>query len=302
MLELNETKKALFTIGVGAFGKMSELIKNTDYLPQKPGYFFKLLKMAYSVNIKPSEMTEEIGKDAATVAAVLKIPAIEQNYKNVNKNDVVNAINKLEKDFIQSSLEIDLAKKYHNAVAERLESTDLQESWRLSIRAAIIAKAIAKWVNYKDAEQAFFAALLADIPSIVLSINDPESQEKIQDKVEKGLSSVEAEMVVLGFDHREFGAKLFKYFSVPSSVIDVVQSGYNSEKVKTQNVQLTKIANFAKFLAKCFSDKTQSPSSIWTDSQASIEGLGLKLSTEEWGNKISLLFVKSLEFEMSVTH
>lgn len=301
MLELNETKKALFTIGVGAFGKMSELIKDTDYLPQKPGYFFKLLKMAYSVNANKTEMATEIAKDGKTVAALLNIPALADKYDRVSRKDVVNAVGKLETTMIQSSLEIDIAKKYQAALEERIEMPEHQEAWKHSIRAAIIAKAIAQWVNYREPEQAFMAALLADLPELVLEINDPESQEKIHDKVEKGLSPLEAEMVVLGFDHREFGAKLFKYFGMPAAMIDMAHQGYNSYKVKTQNILLTKITNFARFLAKCFADKTQSPSSIWTESQSAIEGLGLKISSEEWGNKISLLFVKSLEFEMSVT-
>ncbi|MDD9897672.1 MAG: hypothetical protein OXU45_01600, partial [Candidatus Melainabacteria bacterium] len=100
MLELNETKKALFTIGVGAFGKMSELIKNTDYLPQKPSYLLKVLKMAYSVNTNKTDMASEIAKDGNTVAAMLNIPALAEKYDRVAKQDVVNAVGKLETTMI----------------------------------------------------------------------------------------------------------------------------------------------------------------------------------------------------------
>ena len=246
-------------------------------------------------------MASEIAKYCNTVAAMLNIPALAEKYDRVAKQDVVNAVGKLETTMIKASLEIDIAKKYHQSLAERIEVAEHKEAWKHSLRAAIIAKAIAQWVNYKEPEQAFITALLADLPEIVLAVNDPESQEKIHDKVEKGLSPLEAEMVVYGFDHREFGAKLFKYFGMPGAMVDMANQGYNAHKVKTQNILVTKITNFARFLAKCFADKTQSPSSIWTESQSAIEGLGLKMSNEEWGNKISLLFVKSLEFEMSVT-
>jgi hypothetical protein len=40
-----KTQKALFTLGVNAFGKIAEIIKETDYLPQKPLNHFKLLKL-----------------------------------------------------------------------------------------------------------------------------------------------------------------------------------------------------------------------------------------------------------------
>ncbi len=300
MLELNSTKKALFTFGIGAFGKMSELIKDTNYLPQQPAYLFKLLRMAYSVNIKNNDMAQELTKDKEAAAHVLNIPSLKDN-ENIEQEDLANAISNLERSFIQSSLEVDFAKKYHSALVDRLTNENQKAKLNLSLKAAIIAKSIAKWVDYKDKEVAFFAALLADVPAQVLSINDPESQEKIDEKVSMGMSEKEAEIVVLGFDHTEFGSKLFKYYSMPSPVVDLIQNDFKTDRVKPKNEQLAKIVNFSKFLAKCFSDKTQTPSSIWLESQKSIESLGLNLSVEQWGNKISLMFVKAIEFEMSVT-
>ncbi len=301
MLELNATKKTLFTLGVGAFGKMSELIQNTDYLPQKPAYLFKLLRMAYSVDIKNNDMALELTKDKDAVAQVLNIPSLRDNYSNIDQEDIANAISNLERSFIQSSLEVDFAKKYYDTLAIRLHSEAQKEKLKLALKSAVIAKSIARWVDYQDKEVAFFAALLSDLPAEVLSINDPESQEKIDDKVHKGMSEKEAEIVVHGFDHAEFGAKLFKYYSMPSPIIDLVQNDFKADRVKPKNGQLAKIVNFSKFLAMCFSDKTQTPSSIWLESQKSIKSLGLNLSSEEWGNKISLMFVKAIEFEMSVT-
>ena len=301
MLELNATKKTLFALGVGAFGKMSELIKNTDYLPQKPTYLFKLLRMAYSVDVKSNDMAQELTKDKETVAQVLNIPSLKDNYNNIEQEDIINAISNLERSFIQSSLEVDFAKKYHNVLVARLRNEAQIAKLSLALKSAVIAKSIARWVNYQDAELAFFAALLSDVPAQVLSINDPEGQEKIDEKISRGMSEKEAEIIVRGFDHAEFGAKLFKYYSMPSPVVDLIQNDFKVARMKSKNEQLAKIVNFSKFLAKCFSDKTQTPSSIWLESQKSISSLGLNLSTEEWGNKISLMFVKAIEFEMSVT-
>lgn len=300
MLELNTTKKALFTFGIGAFGKMSELIKATDYLPQKPAYLFKLLRMAYTSDMKASDIAGELSKDKDTVAQVLNIPSLKDNYENIDQEDITNAIANLETSFIQNSLEIDFAKKFFKAINSRLENESLKTQWRSALKAAVIAKSISKWVNYQDKELAFFGALLADLPSLVLSINDAEGQEKVNDKVAKGISEKESEIIVRGFDHSEFGAKLLMFYDMPSPIIDLIQHDFKPDKVKSRNEKLAKIVNFSKFLARCFADKSQSPSSIWQASQKSIQSLGLNISAEEWANKISLMFVKSIEFEMSV--
>lgn len=295
------TKKSLFTFGVGAFGKMANLIKNTDYLPQKPGYLFKLLKMANSVEAKSKDIAKELTKDKELVAKVLDVPSLTENFDKLDEKDYVNAISNLERNLIRSSLEVDFAKKYFKTLVAKNSFPEFSERLTASVKAAVIAKAVSKWVKYPDPELAFFGALLSDVPAVVLGINDPESREKVFEKVEQGMTEKEAELIVHGFDQHEFGAKLFRYFSIPSAVVEMMHAGFNPEEVKGKHKQLTQIVNFSKFIAKCFSDKTQSPSSIWQESQSAIHDLGLEISSEEWGNKISLLFVKSLEFEMNVS-
>ncbi len=295
------TKKSLFTFGVGAFGKMANLIKNTDYLPQKPAYLFKLLRMANSVEAKSKDIAKELTKNKDLVAKVLNVPSLTENFEKLDQQDYVNAIASLERNLIRNSLEIDFAQKYFKVLSARNSFSGLGERLTASVKAAIIAKAVSKWVKYPDAELAFFGALLSDVPAVVLGINDPEASEKIFEKVEQGLSEKEAEIIVHGFDQHEFGAKLFRYFAIPTALVEMMHAGFNPEEVKAKYKKLTQIVNFSKFIAKCFSDRTQSPSSIWQESQSAIHDLGLEISSEEWGNKISLLFVKSLEFEMNVS-
>lgn len=293
------TRKALFTLGINAFGKIAELIKHTDYLPQKPEYQFKLLKMVTGFESNSNEIAQEMTKDKELVAQVLNIPSLKQNYTSLNEENYIKAISNLEKTLIQSLVEVDIAKKYHRSLM-RTSSAKQTDRWRHSIKAAIIAKSVAKWVDYKELELAFMGALLSEVPVMVLSINEPEEARIIEEKVEHGLSEKEAEIVVRGFDHYEFGAKLFKYYSMPADMIDIMQNGLDPSRVKPKNKKLVQIINFSKYISKCFADKSQSPSSIWQGSQKAISDLGLEISSDEWGNKISLLFVKSIEFEMSV--
>jgi HD-like signal output (HDOD) protein len=296
MVELS-TKKLLFTFGLRSFSKMANIVKNTDYLPQDPNYFIKVLKLAYNSENSRSDLIAELNKDSEFKTKNLNIQALKGKRQQLNGNDFNIAIKELEKNFLESFIEVDFARRFHSAISDKVPQMHLS-TWNKSLKSAIIASNISKWVNYHNRELAFFCALLADLPTLIMTSFDLDAKIKVDQLIQDGMKERDAEVVAYGFDHYELGTKLFQYYSLPSSLVDIMNSHYQAEKSRDKT--LTKIVNFSRFLAECFSDKSQSPSSIWSDSQKSINDLGLKISSEEWGNKISLLFVKSLEFEMRV--
>jgi HD-like signal output (HDOD) protein len=296
-----KTQKALFTLGVNAFGKIAELIKNTDYLPQKPLNHFKLLKLVLDKDPKTdfSNLVNEIKKDKELVKSLIGALSSQEKYNVISPENFINALSDLEKTFLQNLIQVNVAKKY-SQILKLSSSKMMQEEWRVNLKSAVIALSIAKWVELKDLEIVFMSALLSEIPSMVLCVNEAQAMQYVEEKVSNGMPKRNAEVLALGFDHVELGAKLFKYYGMPSEIIDLVQADYESSKAKSKNKMLVDVINFAKYIAESFSDKTQSPSSIWSGSQKYIHDLGLNINPEDWGNKISLLFVKSLEFEMSV--
>jgi len=296
-----KTQKALFTLGVNAFGKIAEIIKNTDYLPQKPLNHFKLLKLVLDKDPKTdfSNLVNEIKKDKELVKSLIGALSSQEKYNVISPENFINALSDLEKTFLQNLIQVNVAKKY-SQILKLSSSKMMQEEWRVNLKSAVIALSIAKWVELKDLEIVFMSALLSEIPSMVLCVNEAQSMQYVEEKVANGMPKRNAEVLALGFDHVELGEKLFKYYGMPSEIIDLVQADYESSKAKSKNKMLVDVINFAKYIAESFSDKTQSPSSIWSGSQKYIHDLGLNINPEDWGNKISLLFVKSLEFEMSV--
>jgi|GEM_PF-2105625 len=296
-----KTQKALFTLGVNAFGKIAEIIKNTDYLPQKPLNHFKLLKLVLDKDPKTdfSNLVMEIKKDKELVKTLIGALSSQEKYNVISPENFINALSDLEKTFLQNLIQVNVAKKYSQII--KLSSSEMmKEEWKVNLKSAVIALSIAKWVDLKDLEIVFMSALLSEIPSIVLYVNEAQAMQYVEEKIANGMPKRNAEVLALGFDHVELGSKLFKYYGMPSEIVDLVQSDYESSKAKSKNKMLVDVINFSKYIAKSFSDKTQSPSSIWSGSQKYMHDLGLNISPEDWGNKISLLFVKSLEFEMSV--
>lgn len=296
-----KTQKALFTLGVNAFGKIAEIIKDTDYLPQKPLNHFKLLKLILEKDqiTDLSSLITEINKDQELIKNIITVLSAKETQSLISSESLQNVLRNSEKTFLENLIETSIAQKYTQSLNLSSSSTMLYD-WRISLKSAVIAVSIARWAGMQDLEMAFMGALLSELPSIVLAINEPQAIQFIDEKVLSGMPKRNAEILALGFDHTELGAKLFKYYGMPADLIELIQAGYESNKVKSKNKMLCDVINFSKFIAKSFSDKSQSPSTMWNGSQIYIRELGLKINPEDWGNKISLLFVKSLEFEMSV--
>lgn len=292
------SKKGLFTFGLNSYNRMTTIIKGLDFLPQKPTYMLKLLKMVYSVDTSNDQIVTKITNDKELLALIAEIPAVKNNQTSLDSEDLKNIFEDLGKNFLQSFLEVDFAKKFHKSLSQRMVLNN-SSKWKQSLKAAVISRAVAQWVNYENPELAFMGALLLNLPTMLLEFSEPQLQALVDEKVSNGTGIKEAELAVYGFDHTEFGVRLMKHLGLPYELQDLVLTE-SSINPKSRFVQLTRIVSFAKFIAKCFADKTQSPSSIWLQSQTAIKDLGLEVSPEQWGNKISLLFVKSVEFEMSV--
>lgn len=293
--------KTLFLTRKPPSNKVSDWIKTANFLPQDPVYLMQLMKMVNRAKLNRQLLSRELVKNKELLAKLLNINVDLYGFENLDSADIENSLGNIESTFLQNNLELIIVRKY-NAALSVLTVPSLISAWKDSVKTALIAKTIAQWCDYDDSEIAFFAGLLHRIPSILMSHNDMTAKIKIDELVAKGSQETEAELIVHGFDHCEFGVKLFKYLGLPEDLVSLVQSDLVVDKIKSKYKTLAQIVNFARFVSLAFSDKTQSPSSIWSKAQKHLVELDLKISAEEWANKISILFVRSLEFEMSATH
>jgi HD-like signal output (HDOD) protein len=299
-MELEKLKSLLFAGSKPSNHKISDWIKDTHNLPQRPRSFMKLLELVYNHTTDKKKLVKEIANDKELTGKLLKLPNMNKQENLLDSIDIASALENLERNFIEGTLETNICRKY-NLVLNGLPNGSLLPSWQHSVKSGIIAKNVAIWVNYQHPEIAFFSALLKYMPQMIMYSRDPLALSKLQESISRGLNLREAELVAYGFDSREFGSKLHKYYSMPEELIELAEKNFDPEQVKQKNKKLANLLRFAEFISLSFADKTQSPSSIWAHAQPYLKGLELDISSEEWANKISILFVKSLEFEMSVT-
>ncbi len=272
---LNQLK---FMQAKGSTPKLIEWSSHSYNLPRNSTQMLNLLRLVSSSNLDVINTTKEMRNDSELAHSIKQVTGID-----LDKEGVEDAILYLERNLLRSSIEKDVARKYKRAFAG------------VKSNVAVIAKTIAQWCKYPHPEMAYMAGLVLEIPEMIMEGRDPEAADRVRKRLGEGMSRKEAELLEYGFDRDQFAIKLFKNLNMPEMLIEAIRR--DDSKSKARDLQL--MVRFARNIAEDFSDKSKSPSSIWARSQEALQKLGVNFTKEEWSNKISLLFVNALEFELS---
>lgn len=198
--------------------------------------------------------------------------------------DVQEAVQETESSMNKTSVERDVAKKF------------LAVNKYSNPKTALIARAVAEWSQYHNPELAFVAGLLTKVSQEQMAASDRLAMAKVTSRVFQGSSHKEAELIEFGFDHGQLLIAAIQDQKVPQAIIEALSSSAEQAKDK----ELVYIVQFAEFLNKAFADKQKSPSKIWSEAQVHIHNLHLNITKDEWADKLSNLFVNTIEFEMSL--
>ena len=276
--------------------KVQKLLEKSDTtMPKSPNFLMKIMEMSYSLQPNKEMIAKEILKDKDLIARVLKISQNIKDLPKVSNDDFIRAIDAYEVQFLQNSIEIEIAHKYMMSMAHKIDA-EMHMAMKMCLRTALIAKTIAIWSNYQHVEQAFTAGLLSQFTKLMMQAENPEAAKKARELMLQGSDEIQAELIAYGFDHAFLGIKLIQYYAMPSAMAEM----FKSFKTPGKEKELTKIVKFAQYIAEAFLDKSQSPSKMWTKAQEYMNELNLEFTNNEWANKISFLFVKSLDFEILV--
>jgi HD-like signal output (HDOD) protein len=112
---------------------------------------------------------------------------------------------------------------------------DLKSLWQDSLRRALFARALAKILGMKDAEDAFAAALLQDMAVPILAKETPQVYVKLLESRKQGqirLSTLENQ--VFGWSHAEAGAMMARHWNLPESFSNMIENHISNEKIFEQ--------------------------------------------------------------------
>jgi len=178
----------------------------------------------------------------------------------------VEASEILAEDFVINS--------FYKGLYQKLAKPEFN-TWRLAMKAAVISKSINKWINHAHYKETFLAALVRDLPIMVLRNEVPRDFKDFELKMIEGKTVEEASMLTFGINLEEYVklfAKHFNYSFVEEKQEQVIDSAYQ--------------------LAESFSNPDQKASSLWIESQAQMQKLGLEMTEDQWADRISSLYVK----------
>jgi putative nucleotidyltransferase with HDIG domain len=105
--------------------------------------------------------------------------------------------------------------------------------WYHSLSTGIIAERLARHMGGLDSEEAFLAGLLHDFGIIILDEFFPQIFAQVMDKTTgSGAQFIDKETAMIGINHNDLVAELFRAWKMPEAIIDGVLLQYKAHELK----------------------------------------------------------------------
>lgn len=119
------------------------------------------------------------------------------------------------------------------------------ELWKHSQSSALAARLIGKKIKYNKLDLAYTGALLHDIGKVILNNSMIEAYREVIDRVNQGdIPFIEAENLILGFNHAMVGAKVAEKWNLPPELVEAIALHHDPIKAEI-NRELTSIVHLA---------------------------------------------------------
>jgi putative nucleotidyltransferase with HDIG domain len=190
-------------------------------LPAMPQIAAKAMELIGSPRSTAKDLEEIISKDQATTAKVLRIAnsafyGVRGEISTLSRAIVVLGFNTLRSVIMTGVSETLLARK-RSGLKDRI-------LWEHSIAAAIAARTVSVECGYPAPEEAYVGGLLHDIGKVVMDDNLSAEYEQVVEAVyNDGVSFVEAETEVFGFDHTAVGALVAERWHLAPPLVEAVR-------------------------------------------------------------------------------
>ncbi len=204
-----------------------KIIAKLDQIPAMPVIVTKLTQMLSDPNVSFREIAEVVKYDPGITSNVLRLA-------NSAYFGFASTVDSVQQGIVRLGTrrmyELVLAAAVGPMAQQAVKGYDLPPGslWKHSITVAIGTEQIAEILKIKLPDFAFTAGLLHDIGKIILGTFVEVDVAPIINLVNNhGLAFNEAERKILGINHSEIGALLFKKWNIPQPIIDVIRWHHN---------------------------------------------------------------------------
>ena len=190
-------------------------IEKIDQLPTLPIIITELLSLLDNPKSTPRDINELIKNDQALTSKTLRLVnssyyGFPRRIATVTESIVILGFDTVRNLAVSAGMVKILKGKGH---------FDKEKFWHHTVAVAFLSKVIADFIKYPNSEVAFVSGLLHDISKVFLDLYFPnEFKEAVEKSKETGMSLVEAEIEILGYEHGAIGKRLADPWNLPKSI------------------------------------------------------------------------------------
>jgi diguanylate cyclase (GGDEF)-like protein len=222
-------------------------IKQCPNLPSLPAIAVQVLEMAQRPSIDISEVARIISKDPALSSKILRTVNSSFYGRSHSTSTINNALVVLGLQSVKTLvLTFSLSPTLTNNGGKGFKHLNY---WKRSIYAATAARIIATKVHLVQHEEAFLAALLADIGMLVLESVLSGQYDELCGKASNHQELLKAETKTLGTTHAEVGATLAESWKLPPVLTSPIRFSHNPEA--STDAALRKMAEVVELAGHC---------------------------------------------------
>src|SRR5471032_2051585 len=191
-------------------------------LPAMPQILIKLIEHLQADDAGMPELAALIAKDAAMTSKILTVANSSAYHRNANARAVSleQSLVSLGTDMIKTLVISESVFQTFNSFPHS-GSTDLRGFWKGSLTTAVIARDIAKRMDYPHVEEAYLAGLLHNVGRLALLATAPKEYAfNFMARDDEDLCAVEQR--TLQITHSEAGAWLIERWHLDSFLADSV--------------------------------------------------------------------------------
>jgi putative nucleotidyltransferase with HDIG domain len=216
-------------------------------LPVMPQILVKLLEFFQADEAGMTELAKLIANDAGMTSKVLNVINSAAYSRGGKKMGLVQALSLLGLSMVKTMVMNESVFQTFNGFAHAA-STDLRWFWKHSLTVAVIAREMAKKMNYPQVEEAYLAGLLHDVGRLALLAVAPNEYGPYF-PVQDSDSLCDLEQQLLQISHAEAGAWLVERWQLDSFLADSILYHHEITDRLTSAHALIRIVHLAQGLA-----------------------------------------------------
>ncbi|MEI8169677.1 MAG: HDOD domain-containing protein [Rhodoferax sp.] len=216
-------------------------------LPAMPQILLKLIELCQADEAGMAELAKLIANDAGMTAKIMRVANSAAYHRNERKVSLVQALSVLGADMIKTLVISESVFQTFNAFPHS-GSTDLRGFWKHSLTTAVMAREIAKKMDYPLSEEAYLAGLLHDVGRLALLAAAPHEYGLHFLAIDnENLCAIE--LRTLQISHAEAGAWLVERWNLDSFMADSILYHHEAAVRLMSAHPLVRIVHLANWLS-----------------------------------------------------